>query len=161
MQAHQPRQGWAQGFWNHWCGCYMTSGRNETFRYSHRFTCTFSVRRHVFMWKPKGHQQSRDLDQVPASPSSCEPDPGPAPPPPRLPPRPRHYQYGGFLKAPYLTGILRELSVYGVFATCPTQELPSECSRFHFYYKPHEQLRRHSRLVQTNASKGHFERPMA
>lgn len=73
----------------------------------------------------------------------------PPPAPPRLPPRPRHYQYGGFLKAPYLTGILRELSVYGVFATCPTRELPSECSRFHFYYKPHEQLRRHSRLVQT------------
>lgn len=41
------------------------------------------------------------------------------------------------------------IGVYGVFATCPTRELPSECSRFHFYYKSHEQLRRHLPLVQT------------
>lgn len=39
-----------------------------------------------------------------------------------------------FLKAPYLTGILRELRVCGASATCPTWELPSKCSCFYFYY---------------------------
>lgn len=39
-----------------------------------------------------------------------------------------------FLKAPYLTGILRELRVCGASATCPTWELPSKCSCFYCYY---------------------------
>jgi hypothetical protein len=38
-----------------------------------------------------------------------------------------------FLKAPYLTGILRELRVCGASAACPTWDLPSKCSWFYFY----------------------------
>lgn len=136
----------------------QTSGRNETFHYSHGFTCTFSVRRHVFMWKPQGlftHQTP--TEQRPGSSTSLTfevwawPHPLPAPSPYSSTscPAPGITSTVAFLKAPYLTGILRELSVYGVFATYPTWELPSKCSSFHVYYKPHEQLWHHSRLVQT------------
>lgn len=161
MQAHRPGQGWEQGFWNHWCGCYRLL---EGMKHSVTVMCLPVHSPCVDMCScesPKGlpvHSPCVDLCSC-ESPKGCShtrteiwikyqphlraviltpPPPGPAPYSSAPCPTPGITSMATFLKAPYLTGVLRELSVYGVFATCPKWELPSEGSSFHVYCKPHE-----------------------
>lgn len=102
MQAHQPGQGWAQGFWNHWRGCYrLPEGMKLSVTVMGLPVHSLCVDM-CSCESPKGcthtrHQQSRDLDQVPASPSSCEPGSALV----QLCPlsRPRHYQYSDVSKS--------------------------------------------------------------
>lgn len=93
MQAHQPGQRWAQGFWNHWCGCYrLLEGMKHSITVMGLPVHSLCVDMYSCE-SPKGcshtrHQQSKDLDQVPASPLRCEPDPTPSRLRPRTAPPP-------------------------------------------------------------------------
>lgn len=107
MQAHQPGQGWAQGFWNHWYGCYRLL---EGMKHSVTVMCLPVHSLCVDMCsceRPKGCSHTRTetwikyqphLRAVSLTPPPSRPS-GSAPYSSAPLPRPRHYQYGGVSKS--------------------------------------------------------------